>query len=306
MTQPGPDGAITYRRARPEDNRAMHDVFLESISEVDRRLGSVEAVDPSDPAVREESWQRWRSLFEHLRATADLAWIAEGDVGVVGYARSISRDGVRELTEFFVLPGRQGHGIGRELLARAFPSEGARHRTIVATLELAALGRYLRAGLLARCLALYVSATPRANPIESDLTAEPLSVDALSLIAPIDRRLIGQTREVDHRWLLGGRDGFLFRRGGAVVGYGYVGARSGPVAVLDPADTPAVLAHLETAAAASGTKEIAFYLPSVNREAIDYFLGRGFRIDPFIATFFSDDPDIALDRYLITSPPFFM
>jgi len=306
MTQRVQAGSIAYREARPEDNRAMHDVFLESISEVDRRLGSTEAVDPADPGVREASWERWRSLFEHIASTADRAWVAERDGAIVGYARSIKRDGVRELTEFFVMPGHQGQGIGRELLARAFPAEGARHRTIVATLELAALGRYLRTGLSARCLALYVSATPRAIGIETDLQAEVLTPDGLALIAPIDRRLLGQAREVDHRWLLEGRDGFLFRRGGEVVAYGYVGARSGPVAVLDPADTPSVLAHLESKAAATDTPEIAFYLPTVNREAIDYFLGRGFRIDPFIATFFSDDPAIALDRYLITSPPFFI
>jgi hypothetical protein len=34
----------------------LHDVFLESISEVDRRVGSADAVDSSDPAVREQSW----------------------------------------------------------------------------------------------------------------------------------------------------------------------------------------------------------------------------------------------------------
>jgi GNAT superfamily N-acetyltransferase len=303
-------GELRYRPATAADSRGLHDVFLESISEVDRRVGSADAVDSSDPAVREESWRQWRSLFEHLAATADLAWVAENDAGeIVGYARSINRDGVRELTEFFVLPGTQGQGVGRELLQRAFPAEGARHRSILATLELRALGRYLQTGLSARCLVLYVAAAPRANDVSTDLVAARIEGSDADLgeLGGIDRRLLGLTRRVDHEWVLaGGREGFLFRRGKDVVAYGYVGDRSGPVAVLDPADTPAVLAFLESRAVGRGQKELGFWLPSVNREATAYLLGRGFRIDPFVATFFSDDPDIALDRYLITSPPFFM
>jgi GNAT superfamily N-acetyltransferase len=303
-------GEIRYRQAIAGDNRALHDVFLDSISEVDRRVGSADAVDASDSAVREESWLQWRSLFEHVAATAEGAWVAENDAGeIVGYARSINRDGIRELTEFFVLPETQGNGVGRELLRRAFPAEGARHRTIVATLELRALSRYLQTGLSARCLVLYVAATPRANDVATDLTNSRIEGSAADLGAldAIDRQLLGHTRRVDHEWVIaGGREGFLFRRGEEVVGYGYVGDRSGPVAALDGADTPAVLAFLESRAAERRQKELGFWLPSLNREATAYLLGRGFRIDPFVATFFSDDPAIGLDRYLITSPPFFM
>jgi GNAT superfamily N-acetyltransferase len=301
---------LRYRRAEPEDGRAMHDIFLESIAEVDRRVGSADAVAASDPAVREASWAEWRSLFDHIATTADEAWVAEDDAGeLVGYARSISRDGVRELTEFFVRPAVQGQGVGRELLQRAFSADGARHRSIVATLELGALGRYLKTGLSARCLVLYVSATPREHHVATDL--EPIRLDttaaALGALDRIDRQVIGYTRRVDHEWILAGaREGFLFRRGGDAVAYGFVGERSGPVAVLDPADTPAVLAFLESRAAARQVRDVGFWLPSVNREATAYLLGRGFRIDPFIATFFGDDPGVALDRYLITSPPFFL
>jgi GNAT superfamily N-acetyltransferase len=303
-------GQIRYRPATSADNRALHDVFLESISEVDRRVGSADAVDSSDPAVREQSWEAWRSLFEHLDATADLAWVAEDDAGAVaGYARSIKRDSVRELTEFFVRPQAQGKGIGRELLRRAFPSEGARHRTIVATLELRALGRYLQTGLSARCLVLWVGTQPRPHDVPTDLQAVPIvgSADDLAALDAIDGRLLGHTRRVDLEWIIaGGRQGFLFRRSGEAVAYGFEGERSGPVACLETADTPAVLGYLESRAAERGLAELGFWLPSVNREAIDYLLGRGFRIDPFVATFFTDDSGIELDRYLITSPPFFV
>jgi GNAT superfamily N-acetyltransferase len=302
--------APTYRAARPEDSRALHDVFLASVSEVDRRLGSADAVDDSDPDVRAASWAKWHGLFDHLATTADQAWLAHDRAGaVLGYARSINRDGVRELTEFFVAPGWQGKGVGGELLRRAFSPDGVRHRSIIATLELGALGRYLKTGLSARCLLLYCSAKPRANRVDTDLEAVPIrGDDDLGGLNRIDRTLLGHTREVDHRWFLSAaeRQGFLFRRAGEAVAYGYVGDRSGPVAALGVADTTAVLAYLETRAAEQAVEELGFWLPTVNREATGYLLGRGFRIDPFIATFFSDDANVALDRYLITSPPFFV
>jgi hypothetical protein len=260
--------------------------------------------------VRGASWAKWQPLFDHLARTSDHAWLAEDAGKVVGYARSIDRDGVRELTEFFVLPDWQARGVGRELLERAFPSDGARHRSIIATLELGALGRYLKTGLAARCLVLYCSVQPpRSNPVATDLEAARLDGDGgLLELDRLDREILGHTREVDHRWLLADpdREGFLFRREGAVVAYGYVGDRSGPVAVLDRADTAAVLGVLESRAAERGLGDLGFWLPSLNREATAYLLGRGFRIDPFITTFFSDDAGVGLDRYLVTSPPFFV
>ena len=247
--------AIRYRPAVPTDTRAMFDVFLDTFAEVDRRLGSPDALDPTDDAVREAEWLRRQSLFEHLTATADRAWVAVDEAEhVVGYARSILRDDVRELTEFFVLPTVQGGGVGRELLGRAFPAEGAHHRTIVATLELPALARYLKTGLVAQALLGYFSRAPEVVEVETDLEIVPIAgpaaspdgaVDveaALEAIGAIDRAILGHRRDADHRWLLGDRTGLLFRRDGQVVGYGYVGNGVGPLAALEARDMPAILA----------------------------------------------------------------
>jgi GNAT superfamily N-acetyltransferase len=69
---------------------------------------------------------------------------------LVGFARTIEREGLVELTEFFVLPVTQGRGIGRELLERAFPSGAGRVRSIVATADVRAQARYYAAGTVAR------------------------------------------------------------------------------------------------------------------------------------------------------------
>ncbi len=89
--------------------------------------------------------------MDHVARTAAEFWIAEGADGEAsGYARSIDRDGVFELTEFFVRPGTQSQGVGRELLERAFPAGRGHLRLIIATTDIRAISRYLRADVMPR------------------------------------------------------------------------------------------------------------------------------------------------------------
>ena len=107
--------------------------------------------------------------------------------------------------------------------------------------------------------------------------------------------------------MLGDRRGELYHRGDQVVGYGYVGHSTGPIALLDPTDFPAVLARAETAAAARNEGEFGLNVPLVNRAAVDHLLERGFRLDATFHTFFmSDEAFGAFEHYIITDPPFFL
>jgi len=325
---------LRFRRGSSADDRLVHHVFAESINEIDRRLGSALADEPGDEVAIEADWTRRRTLYEHLTATADQYWVAEDDGQVVGYARSILRDGLRELTEFFVSPGRQGAGLGTELLRRAFAPDGASHRAIIATLEPAALSRYLRTGVGARHLIAFLSrslaatadagATTQAAPTAAaptdpapeeaealaaaGLEAEALAADrtALDALAAIDLAVLGHRRDIDHGWLLRERQGRLYRRAGRVVGYGYVGPDCGPFAVLDPADLLPVLLDGEARACSAGLSEFATWLSLANTELVGTLLSRGYRIDPFLAVLLSDAPMAGLDRYAITNPPFFL
>jgi hypothetical protein len=45
--------------------------------------------------------------MRHLTETAEAFWVVEDAEGLVGYARTINRSGLRELTELFVRPGAQ-------------------------------------------------------------------------------------------------------------------------------------------------------------------------------------------------------
>jgi GNAT superfamily N-acetyltransferase len=298
----------TYRRGTAADTRTCFDIFETTIDDLGRRTGGAANSTAGDP----EAYAIRSPLFEHLAATADQWWLAEDDTNgrAVGYARSILRDGVRELTEFFVLPDAQTGGIGRALLEHAFPATGARHRAIVATIDPRAIARYLRTGLSARVPMIGFEGAPRAFPLPTDLEREAIDPahPPLDALADIDRRIIGFRRDEDHRWLAGQRRGWIYRRRGVVAGYGYHPSRpgwGGPYAAMYDTDLPAMLAEGEAAAAARGHETITFDLPMNARSAIDHLLDRGFRVDPFVMLFFTDGPTDGLDRYVLTSPPFF-
>jgi GNAT superfamily N-acetyltransferase len=297
-----------YRPGTAADTRTCFEIFEVTVDDLGRRTGSVANSTAGDP----NAFVLRRPLFDHLAETADQWWMAEDDASgrAVGYARSILRDGVRELTEFFVLPDAQAGGVGHELLARAFPAEGARHRAIVATTDPPAIARYLKTGLGARLPLVGWEGVPRDAPFATDLARERLDPDdpPLEGLAAVDRHILGFRRDEEHRWLARQRPGWLYRRRGAVVGYAYHPTRplwGGPYAALEAADLPVLIADGEAAAAAAGHPTVTFDLALTARPAIDHLLGRGFRVDPFVMLYFSDGPEELLDRYVLTSPPFF-
>jgi hypothetical protein len=91
-----------YRHATAADSRTCYDIFERTIDDPGRRTGDAANSTADDPAA----WDTRRPLFDHLAATGDAWWIAEDEASgrAVGYARSIVRDGVRKLTEFFATP----------------------------------------------------------------------------------------------------------------------------------------------------------------------------------------------------------
>lgn len=301
--------ATTYRPGVVADGPAVYNVFVESTIDLEQRMGLPAAdIIWLQPDFVASYWQRRQSLFDHLARTADQFWVAEQDGQIVGFARSSVRDGVRELLEFFVRPGLQGQGIGGELLRRAFPAGSARRRAIIATREMRALARYLKAGVYPRFPIYYLFRTPEPVELSTDLEHSPAAdtPETLAALGAIDQAILGFTRDVDHRFLLQDRQAILFRRDGQVVGYGYFGKGTGPIALLDAADFPAVLARAESEAAARGDDDFGVQLPLVNRHAVDYLLGRDFRIEDFTVFFMSDEPFGRFENYVFTSPPFFM
>ncbi|CAA9542091.1 MAG: hypothetical protein AVDCRST_MAG49-916 [uncultured Thermomicrobiales bacterium] len=297
----------TFRPGTLDDLDAAYEVFTRTTADLERRTGTPDAEnDWLDPAFVAAFWRRRRPLFEHLTVHANGFWVAERRGRIVGYARASCQDGVRELNEFFVLPEHQNGGIGRDLLARAFPTGGARRRAVIGTTDVRALARYLKAGVYPRFPIYALSGTPRPIEIATDLAAAAAGTEAIDALREIDRAVLGFARDADHAFLLRERPVRLFRRAGRVVGYGYFGRGTGPIALLDPADFPAVLARGEAEAAARGEEEFGMNVPLVNRDAVDHLLGRGFRLEDFTVLFLSDEAFGRFEHYIVSTPDFFV
>jgi GNAT superfamily N-acetyltransferase len=298
--------SITYRRGTVADD--VLDVMAHSLAEVNRRQLGPEA-PAANPAVIRDHF-RQLSDFDYLARTADQFWVAERDGAVVGYARAILHDGLRELTEFFVLPAEQSAGVGRELLARAFPAEGARHRTILASDDLRALARYLKSGVYPLFSTKTFRRAPEAVPVDTDLTFQPLvaTVEILAVLAAVDRALLDYRRDTIHGFLSTNRSGYLYYRGADVVGYGYVGhgEQCGPFALLDATDFPAVLAHAESELARRGAASIRLQVPMINRAAVTHLLARGYRFAEDMLFCMGDAPFGKFEQYIVYNPPMFL
>ncbi len=299
---------VTFRPGAMEDNFAAYRIHQQAIVDLLQRMGFSDVINPPTEEETLQEWEKERSLFDHLTRTAEHFWVAEQDGAIIGYSRSVNHDGVRELTEFFVHPGAQAHGVGKELLARAFPRDNVRRRIIIATPEIRAQSLYMRSGVYARHSLYRFRRTPQATHLPSDLVIEPatqLTAD-LARFAAVDHAILGFQRDADHAWLMSERQAWTYRRQGEVVGYGYTGKNNGPFALLHPTDFPTVLAHAEAQAAIAGREQFAIWVHSTNRHAIDYLLAHGYLVFAFFPTLLSDEPLAGLDRYINTAPPFIL
>ena len=297
---------ITYRQGTIEDSFSVYQVFTKSILDLGERTNVMTITGGNDPAVLNSLWEHRRFLFEYLAQSCAHFWVAEKDEEIIGYARSIKHGGLLELTEFFVLPNQQTVGIGRELLSLAFPESGARFRTIVATLDERALFRYLSAGVYGRFPIKYFYRQAEKVEVATDLQIEPMQHEVhLEQINQIDLKILDHQREAIHRWVITTRPGYVYKRNGELVGYGYFGNNSGPFALLNEDDFPAVLAHAESIAAEQG-REFGVETPLINKKAIGYFLDRKYKIEPFTTLFMSNEPFGRFENYLCYSPILFM
>jgi hypothetical protein len=299
--------SMTFRAGTTADSYTVFCLFEETFADLARRMGYTEPTSWADPAKLARMWEIRCGLYEHLAETADQFWIAEQGDKAVGFARSIVRGEVRQLTEFFVLPDVQSSHVGQQLLAHAFPNDDIAYRSIIATTDLRAQARYLKAGVFPHFPIYFFGRQPERVIVESDLEFVKLAAGAdTAVLGDIDEAILGFRREIDHQWLLADRQGYLYRRGKQPVGYGYVGKANSPFALLDPADYGAVLTHAENEAALAGRNYFGFEVPMVNETAVTHLLQRGFRMEDFVAYWMCDRPLGKLQNYIITSPPFFL
>jgi GNAT superfamily N-acetyltransferase len=292
------------RRGSLEDTAACHSIMWHAITDFAQRRGMPMT------GTAEDWWAGSEKEFTYLARTAAEWWIAEDSAThqVIGYARSIERGGLFELTEFFVHPGQQAKGFGRALLARAFPNGRGEVRSIIATTDVPALGRYYAADTVARFPMLTLTGPPAAAAV-SGVNIRPVDgahAPHLAEIAAIERAAVGFPRgEEELRWILEQRDGYVYRRGERAIAFAFVGASgAGPIAALETADVVPALLHVESRSHALGVSQLSFQVPGVNGVAMRHLLARGFRIDSWVNLLMSNRPFGQFDRFIAFSPVF--
>jgi GNAT superfamily N-acetyltransferase len=294
------------RRGTPADVRACHNLLWISATDLGRRHGTPLEGDA------DAWWEGIESVHHFLAEHATEWWVAQSSQGdeLIGYARSIERGGLFELTELFVRPGHQSTGVGRQLLERAFPVGRGDVRSIIATTDVRATARYYAAGTVARFPYFTLTGRPRSDAEPGDVTAEPAGTDpaALAAISEIERSVLDYPRGADElRWLAKARPGYVFARNGTPIGFAFIAkGGAGPIAALDDADLPAILAQVESLAVSAGSDPLELEVPGINVTAIRHLLGRGFHIDPWINLLMSNRPFGRFDRFIGFSPPIFL
>lgn len=289
---------IEIRRATPADARPAFDVCMVAMADEFKRANLQWTIDP------EQFWAGLAPLYKYLAEHSAEWWVAESvsDGKLIGYARSVERGDLFELAEFFIVPGQQSAGLGRDLIERAFPLGRGRIRLILATLDERALARYYHADTVARFPLAMMATVPRpTQAIELDVSVATL--DDVGALDAIEREVVGHSRAHEYAWLFEEREAFLYRRAGEVVGFGFLGSfGQGPVAAIEPALLRSMLLHLEGRAHERGIQQISFVVPTINEVAVKHLLARGFRIQAPLNLFMSNEPFGSFDRFISYGP----
>jgi GNAT superfamily N-acetyltransferase len=293
------------RPATPDDKRPSFDVFIPAVRELSARQGA-----PWDPDP-DEVWNNQTAFLDFLAAHAAEWWVAEDDGSgkVIGYARSLERGGLFELSEFFVHPENQSAGVGRALLDKAFPDGRGEVRAIIATTDVRAQARYYQAGTVARFPIAGLTGKPgvaAGEPLSNGIEPVAATTDDIGDLSTLERSVLEFDRGNEFEWLLEHREGYLYRHGSEIVGSAFLGPRGaiGPVAAVHPDHLPSILDHIERRGAEREIAEVALEVPMVNEVAMRHLLGRQFKMDTFLTFLNSNRPFGQFDRFMGFSPPF--
>jgi GNAT superfamily N-acetyltransferase len=295
-----------FRPARAEELETAEALVVRSINDLTERhgFGPMATLRPPD-----------FQLFS-LRDDPDGLWVAEADGEITGFAFSWACGDLWFLAELFVAPGRQGGGIGNELLKRAFEharKSGAANKALITfSFNIVSQGLYIRHRLFPR-LPIYLFTIARealtSRPQGEALRFGPIEGTAshLGSLAQIDTSVLGVSREKHHRYLLSDNQmkGVLLYHEGACIGYAYVsaGGHVGPVAVAQRGAMGAAFRTALSLAAKSGASQVSALLPGGSGTSLSIATEQGMRIAfPMVLMSSRDFGDWS--RYLPRNPGF--
>ena len=193
--------AVTIRQMRPEDVAEAERVSDEGFFELDTR---VRRADQPAPTRRSEQHRAsWLERTLHLvRHDPEGCWVAEDETGMVGMATSFRRETLWCLATYAVLPGRQGQGIGKPLLAAAMHHGRACTRAMLsASADSRAVRVYHQAGF-ALHPQMHLTGTVDRSAIPVVEKVREGSAADVELMDSLDRGARGAGHGVDHELVL--------------------------------------------------------------------------------------------------------
>lgn len=286
---------FAIRPATVADLPACHSVWLSTEGDVPASADPTSVVPP----------------HEHELRTGELI-VAESNGTVVGFGATLTRSGVAYLADLFVRPEHQASGVGRALLHELLDDlEGPRFT--LASTDPRAQRLYTTFEMLAIEDFSYLCAR-QSEVAFDDLDSagiELLEVGVSDDVLRIDREVTRRDRRSDlvHAERHLGARTFVGRRGGQTIGYASFAhpiwwnpwhsdaVRIGPIAVLDPADSAALLSITVLATRDLNTDWLCPFAPTSN-PGHDQLVAAGFRIADTDRLMASDPALLDLQRYL--------
>jgi ribosomal protein S18 acetylase RimI-like enzyme len=229
--------------------------------------------------------RRRQDRTRHFLGTdPDGSWVAEDEGIVVGMSQSFVREGYWMLSQLGTLPGRQGRGVGRELLRLALTHGDPKSPgTIQCSRDPKAMALYTSHGfVLHPVVAAWGAMRPGSVQRPPEVVRyEPDQVTEreLEIVTAIDRTVRGSARSVDivsmlaqpgHRLLLHAGEGYAVAREDRIV---TLGAR-------DESSATMVLQAMLAEAPAGEMIEVN-WLTSAQQWAIRVVVEAGIELQPY-------------------------
>lgn len=257
---------LIIRPMTADDAEDAERVSDEGFFELDTRLRLAAAPAPER---RSEAHRRtWVERTRHLvRTDPGGCWVAEDASGIVGIATSLRRETLWCLATYAVLPGRQGQGVGKPLLAAALQhGRGCVRGMLSSSSDQRAVRVYHRAGFeLHPQMRLTGSVDRSAIPVLEKVREG--SAGDIDLMDSLDRLARGAGHGPDHEHLL--REWHLLVADTTTgSGYVYVDERGRPA--LLAASNRRTATRLLWAALAEGSEQVTIgHVTGANQWVLD-------------------------------------
>jgi GNAT superfamily N-acetyltransferase len=192
---------VTIRPMRPEDVPEAERVSDEGFYELDVRMRRSSGPAPERRSEPHRSVWIERTLhFVHTDPGG--CWVAEDETGMVGMATSFRRETLWCLATYAVLPGRQGQGIGKPLLAAAMSHGRSCTRSMLsASSDTKAVRVYHQAGFDLHPQ-MYLTGTVDRSRIPVVEKVREGTTSDIELMDSLDRRARGAGHGPDHELML--------------------------------------------------------------------------------------------------------